>query len=245
MFINGTEPSETSTRFSKLSDPTNYTYSLNGNILNVSWESPGIPDAISTDYLTNYFNTGYTIWAQKYLNKRISYNNSKIGKFGFSIYLTSGSSSTYVGWTENTNYSIDLSKYAGSFDGVIIKSAYSIFRSNASDGIKILFSSETPITNNYEVSMLGLSTSLKVDETYNVLGTNAIESITLNGIDIKSSVSNLKVGVTSITKNGVSTSISTSDITKEAGTYKVTYTITFTHNGVNTTKTKIQTVLVQ
>ena len=245
LFINGTEPSETSTRFSKLSDPTNYTYSLNGSILNVSWESPGTPDAISTDYLTNYFNTGYTIWAQKYLNKRISYNNSKIGKFGFLIYLTSGSSSTYVGWTENTNYTIDLSKYVGAFDGVIIKSAYSIFRSNASDGIKILFNSETPITNNYEVSMLGLSTSLKVDETYNVLGTNAIESITLNGIDIKSSVNNLKVGVTSITKNGVSTNISTSDITKEAGTYKVTYTITFTHNGVNTAKTKIQTVLVQ
>ena len=93
--------------------------------------------------------------------------------------------------------------------------------------------------------MLGLSTSLKIDETYNVLGTNAIESITLNGIDIKSSVTNLKVGITSITKNGVSTSISTSDITKSAGTYRVTYTITFTYNGVNTTKTKVQTVLVQ
>ncbi len=247
LFINGTEPSETSTRFSKLSNPTNYTYSLNGRSLNLSWESPGTPDAISTDYLTNYFNTGYTIWAQKYLNKRISYNNSKIGKFGFQVYLTSGSSSTYVGWTENTNYTIDLNKYPGSYDGVIIKSAYSIFRSNASDGIKILFSSspDTPVTNNYEVSMNGLSASLKVNDTYSVLGTSAIESITLNGTNIKSSVTNLKVGVTSITKNGAGTSISTSDITKEAGTYKVTYTITFTYNGVNTTKTKVQTVLVQ
>ena len=247
LFINGTEPSEASTRFSKLSDPSNYTYSLNGNSLNLSWESPGTPDAISTDYLTNYFNTGYTIWAQKYLNKRISYNNSKIGKFGFLIYLTSGSSSTYVGWTENTNYTINLNNYPGSYDGVIIKSAYSTFRRNASDGIKILFSSSpnTPVTNNYEVSMLGLSTSLKVNDTYNVLGTSAIESITLNGTNIKSSVTNLKVGVTAITKNGASTSISTSDITKEAGTYRVTYTITFTYNGVNTTKTKVQTVLVQ
>ena len=163
------------------------------------------------------------------------------------IYLTSGSSSTYVGWTENTNYTINLNNYPGSYDGVIIKSAYSIFRRNASDGIKILFSSSpnTPVTNNYVISMLGLSTSLKVNDTYNVLGTSAIESITLNGTNIKSSVTNLKVGVTAITKNGASTSISTSDITKEAGTYRVTYTITFTYNGVNTTKTKVQTVLVQ
>ena len=243
LFISGTEPSEVSSRFSKLSDPTNYTYSLNGRTLDVSWTSPGTPDAVDETYLTNYFNTGYTIWAQKYLDKRKSYNNSNIGNFGFAIYLTSGSSSTYVTWTQDTSVSIDLNKYSGYFDGVIIKSMYSKFKSNASDGIKILFDSDTPIGTNYEVSMLGLTYSYKVGESYKELGNSYVDGITLNGTSILSDVTNLKVAATSVT-NSDGKSISLSEITNETGTYKVTYTITFTYNGVNTTKTKVQTVTV-
>lgn len=243
LFISGTEPSEVSNRFSKLEDPSNYTYSLNGRTLEVSWTSPGTPSAIDETYLTNYFNTGYTIWAQKYLDKRKSYNNSNIGNFGFAVYLTSGSNSTYVTWTQDTSVSIDLNKYSGYFDGVIIKSMYSKFKSNASDGIKILFDSDTPIGTNYEVSMLGLTYSYKVGESYKELGTSYIDSITLNGTSILPNVTNLKVAATSVT-NSDGKSISLSEITNEAGTYKVTYTITFTYNGVNTTKTKVQTVTV-
>ena len=243
LFISGTEPSEVSNRFSKLDDPSNYTYSLNGRTLEVSWTSPGTPSAIDETYLTNYFNTGYTIWAQKYLDKRKSYNNSNIGNFGFAVYLTSGSNSTYVTWTQDTSVSIDLNKYSGYFDGVIIKSMYSKFKSNASDGIKILFDSDTPIGTNYEVSMLGLTYSYKVGESYKELGTSYIDSITLNDKSILPNVTNLKVAATSVT-NSDGKSISLSEITNEAGTYKVTYTITFTYNGVNTTKTKVQTVTV-
>lgn len=243
LFISGTEPSEVSNRFSKLNDPTNYTYSINGRTIELSWTSPGTPEAIDETYLTNYFNTGYTIWAQKYLDKRKSYNNNNIGNFGFAVYLTSGSSTTYVGWTQNTSMSIDLNKYSGYFDGVIIKSMYSKFKSNASNGIKILFDSDTPIGTKYEVSMLGLTYSYKIGENYKELGTSYINGITLNGSSILSSVTNLKVAATNVT-NSSGKSISLSEITNEAGTYKVTYTITFTYNGVNTTKTKVQTVTV-
>lgn len=243
LFISGTEPSEVSNRFSKLSDPSSYTYSLDGRTLNLSWTSPGTPNAIDNTYLTEYFNNGYTIWAQKYLDKRISYNNSKIGRFGFAVYLTSGSKSTYVGWTPDTSYSINLNNYSGYFDGVIIKSTYSIFKSNASDGIKIVFDSDTPVGTNYEVSMLGLTYSYKVGDSYRELGSSYIDGITLNGTNILSSVTDLKVAATSA-KNSSGNSIKLSEITNEAGTYKVTYTITFTYNGVNTTKTKVQTVTV-
>lgn len=243
LFISGTEPSEVSNRFSKLSDPTNYTYSLNGRTLDVSWTSPGTPEAIDETYLTNYFNTGYTIWAQKYLDKRKSYNNSDIGKFGFAVYLTSGSNSTYVTWTQDTSVSIDLNKYSGYFDGVIIKSMYSKFKNNASDGIKILFDSDTPIETTYEVSMRGLNYSYKVGESYKELGASYVDGITLNGSSILSSVTNLKVAATNAT-NSSGKSITLNEITKEAGTYQVTYTIAFTYNGANITKTKTQTVIV-
>ena len=44
--------------------------------------------------------------------------------------------------------------------------------------------------------------------------------------------------------NSSGKSITLNEITKEAGTYQVTYTIAFTYNGANITKTKTQTVIV-
>lgn len=159
------------------------------------------------------------------------------------MYLTSGSNSTYVTWTQDTSVSIDLNKYSGYFDGVIIKSMYSKFKNNASDGIKILFDSDTPIETTYEVSMLGLNYSYKVGESYKELGASYVDGITLNGSSILSSVTNLKVAATNAT-NSSGKSITLNEITKEYGTYQVTYTIAFTYNGANITKTKTQTVIV-
>ena len=120
---------------------------------------------------------------------------------------------------------------------------YSKFKNNASDGIKILFDSDTPIETTYEVSMLGLDYSYKVGESYKELGTSYVDSITLNGSSILSSVTNLKVAATNAT-NSSGKSITLEEITNEVGTYQVTYTITFTYNGVNITKTKTQNVTV-
>ena len=85
LFISGTEPSETSSRFSKLSNPTNVTYSFNGNKIELSWNTPGVPDAINTDYLRTYFNDAYgklspkeEDLALKYFNNRVTYNNNNI-----------------------------------------------------------------------------------------------------------------------------------------------------------------------
>ena len=244
LFIAGTEPNEVSVRFEKLKDPSDLTYTLNNKELTVSWTSPGIPDAINNEYLTNYFKEGYTIWADDYLKKRINYNNSKIGKFGFDVYLTSGTSSKYLGFTENTNYTIDLTKYTGIYDGIIVKSAYSIFKSNASSGIKLLYTINPEIIEeNYSVSFGPLSQSLNVSQSYTSLNESNVSSIKLNGEEIKSNVTNLSVKLTSIT-NSLSTPIDVSKITEIAGTYKVTYSVTFEYNGKNITKSFTQTVIV-
>ena len=74
---------------------------MNGKQVTLSWVSPGTPNAVDQTYLTNYFNEGYSIWAEDYYNKRLSYNANNIGDFGFPVYLTSGTSSTYVGFIKD------------------------------------------------------------------------------------------------------------------------------------------------
>lgn len=146
MFISGTEPSEVSNRFSQLENPTNLTASKGIGTITLSWTSPGTPDAIDNTYLTNYFTKGYTDWAQDYLNKRLSYNKSNIGEFGYAVYLTNGSNTKYIGWTDKTSYTVNLNEYAG-YNGAIVKSTYSIFKSNASSGTSVSFYGENNTDN--------------------------------------------------------------------------------------------------
>lgn len=232
VFISGTEPSEVSTRYSKLSEVIGATYSLNGKSLNLSWTSPGTPSAVDTTYLTDYFNNGYSIWAEDYLKKRLEYNTSTIGTYGFDVYLTQGSSSTYVGWTDLTEYTIDLNNYTGMYDGVIIKSAYSKFKKNASDGIKLAFVVQG--IDEYKVSMSNLDVTYNVGDSFNELNASNITSITLNGTEIKSSVSGLSVVTTSISKEGSEETMTPQSITASAGKYKVVYSVSFNYNGGNT-----------
>jgi len=247
LFVGNTGPSETSTRFSQLTDPLSATYELSNTAVNLSWTSPGTPSAVDKEYLTNYFKNTWKIEADKYLKKRLSYNSSNIGDFGFGIYLTSGSSSTYVGWTKSTEYTIDLTKYTGIYDGVIIKSMYSKFKSNASDGYKIAFEinkPETIDTNDIAISMNDLNTNLTVGSTFKELSTSSITSITYKGTEIKQSVKNLSVVTSSITKDG-SGSVTPDKITETAGTYKIVYTVSFNYSSNPISKNITQTVTVQ
>ncbi len=248
LFRSGTEPSEVSSRFSKLSDPSNGTYSISGNTLSLNWTSPGTPSAIDTTYLTEYFKNGYSIWADDYLQKRISYNNSNIGSFGFAIYLTSGSNSTYVGWTENTSYTIDLSKYSGVYDGVIIKSIYSIFKSNASNGIKLVFETieeETIDQSKITITMDGINANYSVGGNYTELSSSAVSSIKYSGTEIKSSVTNLSVITNTVSKKDDTSWVGTpNEITNAKGIYSVSYSVSFTYKKTQINKTVTQTVAV-
>ena len=252
MFISGTEPSEVSNRFSQLENPTNLTASKGIGTITLSWTSPGTPDAIDNTYLTNYFTKGYTDWAQDYLNKRLSYNKSNIGEFGYAVYLTNGSNTKYIGWTDKTSYTVNLNEYGG-YNRAIVKSTYSIFKSNASSGTSVSFygenntdnpsGSDESNSNDYNISVNGKTGSIKKGSTYNELGTSSIESIKYKGENIKSQVSNLQVSATSA-KKVAGNSVSINNITDEIGAYTINYKVTFTYKGNNITKTFIQSIAV-
>lgn len=136
LFKEGTEPTEVSNRFAKLDAPTNGSYTFNGTILTLKWNGIKTPEAIDSSYLQNYFNTYYDNHASKYYERRLSYNNSYVGSLGYNIYKKEANGTlTYVGRTDGTSTSFTTTD-TGTVT-YVIKSAYSLFTSNMSDGLEI------------------------------------------------------------------------------------------------------------
>lgn len=135
LFKKGTEPSEVSERFDKLSAPSNGSVSVNGSQINLSWNGIKTPDAISDSYLKNHFSENYGKFASTYLKKRLSYNEKNIGTLGYQVYLQTDTGLQSIGFTSSTNYSYQAST-SGTYT-FVIKSAYSIFKSNMSNGITL------------------------------------------------------------------------------------------------------------
>lgn len=140
-YKSGTEPTEVSPRYAKLSAPTNLNYTTSGSTINLTWTAISTPDGISESYLTKYFNEGYGQWADKYYQERLAYNASYIGSIGYEVYANGN----YIGFTTSPSFT-----YVG--DGAsnvefAVKSAYSIFKSNVSNEINITAKYNNPIIN--------------------------------------------------------------------------------------------------
>ena len=130
-FKKGFEPTQTSTRYSQLENVTNLNYDSNSSTL--SWQPINIPDFINNDYLTNLFDKLYTDEKTKEseLNKRINYNTQKIGSIVYDIYIKDSSGNlTLLTTTTNNNFVYPVTETTT----FVVKSAYSIFKDNASSG---------------------------------------------------------------------------------------------------------------
>lgn len=136
LFKQGTEPTTTSTRFSKLKSPTNGNSLVNGGFITLTWNPIETPEAIDKNKLQAYFNEYYSIAPEKYYNERIAYNDSYVGVLGYQVYLQNTDGSlTNLGFTTQTSYT--YSGTAAQNYKFVIKSAYSILKANMSDGLTI------------------------------------------------------------------------------------------------------------
>ncbi len=136
-FLEGTEPTEVSKRFSQLDNPTNGNYSYNGgNTITLSWNAIKTPDLINPTYLSSLFEQYCGEDANAYYNKRIEYNNKNIGTLNYVIYLRDASGNeTRIGST-NSNTFTYMVPTGGDYT-FVVKSAYTIFNKNASSGLVI------------------------------------------------------------------------------------------------------------
>lgn len=132
----GTEPTEVSPRFAQLKDVRNLTYTAVGNQINLSWKEIDTPEAIDEDYLQEYFEENYKRWAEKYLNQRLAYNEKNIGTVVYDLYLKKDDGTiSKLGSTAGNTFSTTITN--ADRVTIIVKSSYSIFKDNASDGKEI------------------------------------------------------------------------------------------------------------
>lgn len=132
IYAAGQEPTEVSTRFAKLSAPSGGSGTNNNGTVTLTWNAAETPDAVNSTKLIDHFNEYYGDHANKYYQRRLQYNNSTMGTWGYDVYLKNG---TYLGFTSSNSFT-----YTGVISGdaeFIVRSAYSIFKSNQSDGITI------------------------------------------------------------------------------------------------------------
>ena len=227
LFISGTEPTEVSTRYSKLADPSNVKVIEDTNSAKVTWNAAPTPDAVNETYLKEYFTSGYKQWAEKYLQRRLDYNKAVIGDFGYDIYLKSGSDLKYVGFTKDTNYTV---KNTDNYDSIVVKSAYSIFKNNASNGVTVELTG-TSTTFKIELQAVAVKDKTIINPTYEIgdtiadMGAKTIKFI-VNGKDITDTINkdDIKVTIRDCTNSCKETS--KIDNSKE-GSYEVVYKINY------------------
>ena len=134
LFKKGTEPSQVSTRFSQLANPTNVTATSSGRTITIKWNPIATPEAIDYNTLNEHFTKYYDNHAQKYLEKRIDYNNRNIGTIGYQVSVKGADGNeVFLGYTNNTSYSYTPTDNGTDYT-FIVRSAYSIFKNNMSAG---------------------------------------------------------------------------------------------------------------
>ena len=148
LFIKGTEPTNVSTRFSKLSDVSNLKAITSDNTITLTWDAVETPEVNTEGYLRQSFANLFVNERDlnTYVNGRLDYIKANIGNLGYNIYLQSANGDLklldYVS-TNTYKTTIDVS---GEYT-FVVKTAYSIFKANMSDGktVKINISVNSPI----------------------------------------------------------------------------------------------------
>lgn len=232
LFKSGTEPTEVSDRYSKLENVTNVTSSISNNKLTIKWNPIKTPNAISNDYLNSYFASLYSDagYRQNALSTRISENNSTFGKLVYKIYGKDSSGNlNYITETSDSSVTIDVN--TSSPTTYVVKTSYTIFTANASDGVSTTVSlanvkgTVTAKLNGKEKEEIKKGTAYKVSTT----DVTVLE-------DSKDVTSKAKITISIDDKaiTGTSTTLNTTTV----GTHTIKYNITYNNETVKSlTKT--------
>lgn len=192
-FKKGTVPESVSTRFSQLSNPSNLKYSSDGTNITLTWTAAATPDAVNTEYLRNYFTNSpiYSTWAEKYLNRRLQYNDATFGSFGYEIFMINDSGTVDLGFTTNTTFTVKSNVTQNT--KFMVKSSYQKFKNNQSPGIYISANgTQTPSNNNSMSIQYNGETCSSKAASYFQGDTRSKIKVTVNGQDVtsKATISN-------------------------------------------------------
>lgn len=221
LFINGTQPTEVSTRFSRLNNVTNLSGNYENGRVHLAWTPIATPDPLSETFLRNSYSPLFTNqkYFEEFIQGRINDDRKIFGNLGYRIYLKHYDGSLEgVGYTYGTSYTLTPS--SGGTVTYVVKSEYDIFNSNASSGaeVTISFDHTSSIITAY---LSGDSTvELHVGSTYTEPNPPVVVQENLQN------VSSLATITKEIKIYGTSTVVTKVDTTKE-GKYVIEYTIRY------------------
>ncbi len=213
LFKKGTEPTEVSTRYAKLDNVTNLTSKVENNVATLSWTPIKTPEAIDETQLTTFFST---FWknTQIPLNSRKDYNAKNIGSIVYKIYaIQADGTSILIDTTSDATISFNVN--TASSDTYVVRTSYSIFTANMSDGaiVKIDLANTKPVI------------------TAELIGTNPYVwtgAYTEDGVTVLEDGKDVTLNATITTKYTNTTGqVITIDMLNTSGTYTVEYTVTY------------------
>ncbi len=139
LFIAGTEPTEISTRFSRLANVTNLTGNYENGKVTLAWSPIATPDPLNETFLRSSYEPLFTNkeYFEEFILERITSETERFGNLGYRIYLkhTDGSLEG-IDFTTGTIYSHTISSTSQPLT-YVVKSEYDIFNTNASSGAEI------------------------------------------------------------------------------------------------------------
>lgn len=232
LFVRGTQPTEVSPRFAKLTDVKNVTTSKGTNSVTISWDYE-MPQVLSTSYIQNYFNKKEFGNSKGALaNNRIDYNKNTLGGIVFSIYKEEANGSlTLVDATTNKSYT-----YQGYGDtNLVIKTEYAKFKSNASNGVKVKVSLDEQKFEQIVATLNGSNTTSASVGNYTERG---FKSIYYGTLDITNSASvTYQVSGGSTANFSYQADLENYMNSLSAGTYTIKYIIRYLNQEITKART--------
>jgi len=156
-FKKGTEPTEVSPRFNKI---TSNVTNLNGLYDNatkkyiITWNKVNTPVHLTDQYFIDNYMSTLGKFTNNYLVQYNSFNLNYLGRFGYNIYSKNSATGelTFITFTENNTFSETASESSKTY---VVKTGYSIFKDNQSSGSEItITTANMPVIN---ISMFGES----------------------------------------------------------------------------------------
>lgn len=237
-FKKGTQPTEVSDRYAKLPIVTNLKNEKTSDGYKLTWNFK-VPNVLDETYLSKYFsNSVFGKQSANYLQARLNYNNNTLGGQGFGIYIKNsiGSLERIAFVTENEYVYKPTS--AGNID-IVVKAEYQNFKANASDEVKTTVKSDGAIiSQKLKVTFNDNKDTITVEK-----GKYTEEGITAkyNGRDVtKNSRTSITYEISGDSNTYKAISSLENAINKlEAGTYTITYTVTYSNETEKITRTII------
>lgn len=201
LFIQGTEPSTVSDRFDKLESISNLKATASGNTVTLTWSGVKTPRALDANALTEYYRPAFQTGALGgYVGIILQANQGMFGTLGYNVYSQDASGNlSLLGFTTNTTYTI---KNQGGDKTYVVKTTYSNFPSNMSDGKSVSISLakfETPKEKFIKQVYSGcLGREATQTEITSMSSYNSASTIALNVCDDQSAISKYSTADTAI-----------------------------------------------